>query len=161
MTANHLDVVLRFLHRMADAKQARDLSDADLLGRFVSGHEESAFTLLVQRHGPMVLGVCQRVLHNLHAAEDAFQATFVVLARRAAALHGQGSLASWLNGVAWRVARTARLQTATRQRHERQAVTMTRREAAEEKTWEEVRGILDEEIAALPEKLRAPLVLHY
>lgn len=135
MPAYHLDSVLRFLHHMVYAEQVHDLTDADLLRRFVSDREESAFTLLVQRHGPMVLGVCQRVLHNLHAAEDAFQATFVVLARRAASLHGHGSLASWLYGVAWRVARTARLQVATRQRHERQVASMPRRESFEQRTW--------------------------
>src|SRR5262249_19579188 len=71
-----LDAVLRHLRKLAEAQAARELSDAELLDRFRSRREESAFSLLVQRHGPMVLGVCQRVLFNLHDAEDAFQAIF-------------------------------------------------------------------------------------
>ena len=79
-------------------------SDALLLDRFVRQHDESAFAALVQRHGPMVLRVCRRVLADLHAAEDAFQATFCILARRTAAVRTSERLANWLHGVALRLA---------------------------------------------------------
>src|SRR5437588_3127598 len=158
MPAERLHLVLRHLRRIVHADQARDLTDAELLQRFLGSREEAAFTLLLQRHGPMVLGVCRRVLRGAHEIEDAFQATFLVLARRAASIRRQHSLASWLYGVALRVARRARDQATLRSRHERRAATMPRREPVEEPTWEELRDILDEEIAALPEKFRAPLV---
>src|SRR3954452_24928342 len=96
--------VLGALSRLADAGRVNDLSDIDLLERFRARHEEAAFTLLVQRHGPMVLSVCRRVLGDVHTAEDAFQATFLVLVRKASAIRKTASLASWLYGVAYRVA---------------------------------------------------------
>src|SRR3954470_9671304 len=113
--------VLGTLRRLADAGGANDLSDADLLERFCTRREEAAFTLLVQRHGPMVLAVCRRVLGNPHDAEDAFQATFLVLARRAASIRKGQSVGSWLHGVACRVAVRARAQAMSRRTRERQA----------------------------------------
>src|SRR5437016_2432778 len=100
MASELLPAVLRHLRQLAAADNS--VSDGDLLQRFISGREEAAFTLLVRRHGPMVWGVCRRALHDRHAAEDAFQATFAVLARRAAAVRERDSLASWLYGVALR-----------------------------------------------------------
>src|SRR5262249_39054305 len=103
MTGDNVTYLLRHLRQLA-AQAEGDLTDGDLLGRFCRRGEETAFALLVQRHGPMVLSVCRRVAENADDAEDAFQATFLVLARRAASIQKQSSLASWLYGVAQRVA---------------------------------------------------------
>jgi RNA polymerase sigma factor (sigma-70 family) len=161
MARGMLDAVLRHMRKLAEAQAARDVTDGELLERFVRRREEAAFTLLVQRHGPMVLGVCRRVLGDEHAAEDAFQATFLVLARRAAAVRKRDSLGSWLHGVAQRIAGRARSQAATRRGHERRAVGMPSTQGCDELTWQELRRTLDEELAQLPEKYRAPLVLSY
>src|SRR5262249_61457503 len=100
--------------RLADGPAAADLTDGQLLERFCSHREESAFALLLRRHGPMVLAVCRRTLANAADAEDAFQATFLVLARKAAAIRKQQSVASWLYGVAYRIAVKARAHAARR-----------------------------------------------
>src|SRR5262245_2827851 len=107
----------------------------------------------------MVLGVCQRVVGDAHAAEDAFQATFLVLARRAASIRNLASVSSWLYGVAQRIACKARAQAATRRERERRAVEMPSSEPLDELTWQELRGVLDEEVGLLPEKYRAAVVL--
>src|SRR5262245_39349181 len=150
-----LDAVLRHLRKLAEAQAARELSDAELLDRFRSRREESAFSLLVQRHGPMVLGVCQRVLFNLHDAEDAFPASFLVLANQARLVRQRGSLGSWLHGVAQRVALKARTRSARRRAHENRATVMPHPEPLDELTWQELRTVLDEELSRLPEKYRA------
>ena len=90
-----------------------ELSDRELLERFVEATDEVAFTVLIERHGPMVLGVCRRALANFHDAEDACQATFLVLTRRAGSIRKQESLASWLYGVAQRIAVKARARRQT------------------------------------------------
>src|SRR5262249_20276407 len=141
---------------------ARDLSDGELLERFQTTHEEAAFTLLVQRHGPMVLGVCRRLLGNAHEAEDAFQAAFLVLARNAVSIHRRDSLGSWLYGVAYRVAAKARARSVRRRTQETAAVTdLPCADPRDEPAWHEVRRVLDEEIHRLPEKYRVPVVLCY
>src|SRR2546421_3425406 len=99
MPTQRLGSVLTYLRRVTPAKPAAP-ADGDLLAQFVTGREEAAFAGLVERHGPMVLGVCERVLHDAHDAEDAFQATFLVLVRRAAAIRKRTSVGSWLYGVA-------------------------------------------------------------
>src|SRR5690348_18480033 len=103
-----LDVVVRHLHRLAGAPDGDESSDGRLLERFAVRGEEAAFTALVRRHGPMVLGVCRRVLRHGPDAEDAFQATFLVLFRRAHALDRIRSVANWLYTVAYHVALRAR-----------------------------------------------------
>src|SRR5262245_19216712 len=111
MPGEALGSVLRCLRRSAETHEARDLTDAELLQRFRSQRDEAAFTLLMQRHGPMVVGVCRRLLGDHHGAEDAFQATFLALCRNAPSIHTGGSLAAWLYGVARRVAWKARGST--------------------------------------------------
>jgi RNA polymerase sigma factor (sigma-70 family) len=161
MPRNPAPHVLRHLHRLASAEAVRDLSDGELLERFRRLHEETAFALLLQRHGPMVLGVCRRIVRDAHAAEDAFQATFLVLARRAAGIRKQTSVASWLYGVARRVAAKARVRAARQRSHERQWADLPRPEPCDQLSWQELCGVLDEEVGRLPEKYRAPVVLCY
>jgi RNA polymerase sigma factor (sigma-70 family) len=151
--------VLRYLRQAYDPKRPTELRDGELLDRFLSRREESAFTLLVQRHGPMVLGVCQRVLGDIHAAEDSFQATFLVLVRQAGSIRKRGSLGSWLHGVALRIATRARAQASMRRRRERQLTRLPPAEAFDALSWQELRNVLDEELGRLPQKYRTALVL--
>jgi RNA polymerase sigma factor (sigma-70 family) len=152
--------VLTYIRTLCGQRQP-DLTDSQLLDRFIADREETAFALLVQRHGPLVMGVCQRVLRDSHAAEDVFQATFLVLAKRAAAIRKRTCIGTWLHGVAQRVALKARGQRLAQRDLERQASKMPRTEPIDEVTWQDLRVALDEEIAALPEKFAAPLVLCY
>jgi RNA polymerase sigma factor (sigma-70 family) len=154
------------IHRLWDLGTFAGLTDAQLLARFAAGPEdgaELAFEALMERHGPMVFRVCRGVLRDEHAAEDAFQATFLVLASKARSLWVNDSLASWLHGVAHRVAARARSDAARRRRHEQQ-LAETRGPALEvmpEYARSEAWAILSEEVARLPETYRAPVVLCY
>ncbi|MCI0460367.1 MAG: sigma-70 family RNA polymerase sigma factor [Gemmataceae bacterium] len=148
-----------FLRQARLTPEDQNLSDGALLERFLARRDESAFEALLERHRPMVLGVCRRVLGDAHDAEDAFQATFLVLAKNAASIRNQTSVGSWLYGVAQRIAAKARAQAATRRDRERRAVDMPGSEPLDELTWQELRGILDEEVGRLPDKYRAVVVL--
>jgi RNA polymerase sigma factor (sigma-70 family) len=139
--------------------QAPTLSDADLLRRFLAGRDEAAFAALVARHGPLVLGVCRRALGDAHAAEDAFQATFLLLARRAARLRSPDALAGWLHGTARRVARQLRRGDDRRRRREQRHTPPAAPPA--DVTWRELRRLLDAELARLPAAYREPLILCY
>src|SRR5262249_10764714 len=108
MARKQLSMFLEFIRAAMSTKVRGDAADADLLARFAGQREEGAFAALLQRHGPLVLGICRRVLGNAADAEDAFQATFLVLVRKADSIRKSGSLASWLHGVAYRVALEAR-----------------------------------------------------
>jgi RNA polymerase sigma factor (sigma-70 family) len=134
-----------------------------LLARFVHGKDETAFAALVERHGPMVLGVCRRLLSHAQDAEDAFQATFLVLARKAHALAQPDLVGGWLYGVANRIARKARAQDARRRRGEaeRETISMPAPDPVLEAAWQEMRALLREELRHLPVKYQAPLVLCY
>src|SRR5207249_4451809 len=146
---------------MGRAAKEEESRDAQLLKRFAADHDETAFAALVQRHGPMVLGVCRRVLQDAHAAEDAFQATFLVLVRRARSIARPELLGNWLYGVAYRTAVRAKQNAARRNAYERQAMPMLTAEPTQEVARREVMAVLDEEMNRLPEKYRAPLVLCY
>jgi RNA polymerase sigma factor (sigma-70 family) len=164
MPGEALESVLHYLRHVAETYEtyeARDVTDADLLRRFRAQRDEAAFTILVQRHGPMVMGVCRRLLGEHHGAEDAFQATFLVLCRNAASIYASGSLAAWLHGVAQRVARKARGRAIRRREQERRSAVDGRAEAVDERTWDDLRLVLDEELGRLPQKYQAPVVLCY
>lgn len=137
------------------------LSDAQLLKRFFQGHEDSAFAALVARHGAMVYNVCRRVLAHTSDAEDAFQAAFLVLVRKGSELRDPAGLASWLYGVAYRTARKVKARAQVRANNERQVGAMQIDRNVKDMTLDELRGILDEEIAQLPEKYALPLLLCY
>jgi RNA polymerase sigma factor (sigma-70 family) len=143
------------------AVSAEATEDGQLLERFASHRDEAAFTALVQRHGPMVWGVCRRVLQDEHQAEDVFQATFLVLVRQATAVTKSRAIGSWLYSVAFRAALRARAQAARREVHERQAPPMPVAEGTEEVSRRELHRVLDDEMNRLPEKYRTPLVLCY
>jgi RNA polymerase sigma factor (sigma-70 family) len=151
---------LQQIRSLVAGAAAGQLPDQELLERFVRHADEAAFAALVQRHGPMVLRVCHRVLHDAHDAEDAWQATFLVLARKATSVRKQASIGSWLHGVAFHTAANLRRHLTRRQARER--ATADRSPAANtETTWREVQLALDEELQRLPEQLRAPLLLCY
>jgi RNA polymerase sigma factor (sigma-70 family) len=120
--------------------------------------DQGAFETLVRRHGPMVLRVCLRTLGHIHDAEDALQATFLVLARQATSIRAKESLASWLHGVAYRMARHAKRAAVRRHKHESRAKPAQPRDPALTAAWQELQVLLDEEIDGLPETLRAPFV---
>jgi RNA polymerase sigma factor (sigma-70 family) len=136
-------------------------SDTELLDRFVAERDEGAFESLVRRHGPMVLDICRGRLANEADAEDAFQATFFVLARNGRSIRKTASLASWLHGVALRIALQAQTEKARRQRHEPRAAESIAVHFADDLSWREVQLIIHEEVDRLPERLKAPLVLCY
>jgi peptide-methionine (S)-S-oxide reductase len=137
------------------------LTDGQLLECFLSRREEAALAALVRRHSPMVWGVCRRVLFNHHDAEDAFQATFLVLVRRAASIMPRDMVANWLYGVAYQTALKTRGTVARRIRRERQVVVMpeTDAEAVQPDRCHELRYLLDQELSSLPDKHRAVIVL--
>src|SRR5262245_21003474 len=116
--------VFRFLRHSAGASEAGEQSDGALVRQFVSETSEDAFAALLQRHGPLVFAVCRRTLRHRTDAEDAFQATFLVLARKAGSIRKQETLAAWLHRVALNISRTIKLAAARRQVHERQVANM-------------------------------------
>src|SRR5262245_46527356 len=119
MATTQANLVLRQLRDWSAAGHTGRLADRQLLEQFTARHEEAAFETWVQRHGPLVRGVCRRVLHNWHDAEDAFQATFLTLARKAASISKQDSVGGWLHQVAYNLALKAKAHAATRQARER------------------------------------------
>jgi RNA polymerase sigma factor (sigma-70 family) len=132
-----------------------------LLERFAVGRDEPAFAALMVRHGPMVLGVCRRLLHDADQAEDAFQAAFLVLARKAGAIKRQPLLSAWLYGVAYKVAARLRGRTWKRQARENQGVDLASVAAAFDPDPLDLPPLLHEEVQRLPDKYRNPIVLCY
>src|SRR5262249_24456728 len=150
----------QFLYRLA-CGPGGELPDGELLAQFHANQDEDAFAALVRRHGPMVVGVCQRVLAHVQDVEDAFQATFLILARKAASLGQSRALGNWLYTVARNMALKVQAGTARRWARERQVADMAVRTPPPDVGWEEVRQVPDAELGRLPDKYRAPLVLCY
>jgi RNA polymerase sigma factor (sigma-70 family) len=153
-----------FLHRLgkrADPHGAAEDTDAALLERFAARREEAAFEALVRRHGPMVLGLCRRLLADVQDAEDAFQATFLVLVRKAGSLRQGKLLAGWLYRVAHRIANRARVVSARRRGRERQGVEMAQARPGGAEGEADLGPLLHEEVNRLPEKYRVPVLLCY
>ena len=159
MVTGQLDKVLDHLHRFAADETTRGLTDTQLVERFARQQDQNAFAGLVRRHGPSVWNVCRRVLAHHHDAEDAFQVTFLVLARQAASMRKIGSVAAWLHGTAYRSALEIRRKAARRRIHERKAQPMAAQSGENDLAWRELQGMLDEELQRLPEKYRVPFVL--
>ena len=151
---------LRRLTRGMAAETLTDRPDHEIIQGFLARADEALFEVLVRRHGPMVYRVCWRVLHHCQNTEDAFQATFLVLAQKLRSVRKRDSLASWLHGVAHRVALKVKEQTARRSRHERGAA-VTEAVPPDDITWKEFHTALDAELTRLPENLRLPLILCY
>ncbi|MCI0380423.1 MAG: sigma-70 family RNA polymerase sigma factor [Gemmataceae bacterium] len=133
--------------------------DVALLERFVSQRDEAAFATLIRRHGPMVLRLCGRILHNQHDAEDVLQATFLVLSHKAASVRRQASIGSWLYGVAYRLALKLKSRSTRRLASEGRADWKPTADPLAEISVREVQEIVDRELACLPDKYRAPFVL--
>jgi RNA polymerase sigma factor (sigma-70 family) len=160
MASTQAGTILRHIRGLT-ADLAGEVTDSDLLARYTDAHEEAAFAALVRRHGPLVLGVCRRVLGNADDAEDAFQAAFLALARKAESIRKRESVGCWLYRVAFHTAMRARGQAAARKKVERQASPHPAADPLAEVTGRELLTVLDEELQALPERYRAPLVLCY
>jgi RNA polymerase sigma factor (sigma-70 family) len=161
MMSDPLGTAIRRLLRRVSAAPSAGLSDAELLERFVRSRDEAAIETLLWRHGPMVLTTCRRLLNDHADSEDCFQATFLVLCRRAATITKRQSVGSWLYKVAYRICLRAR---AGRSRRPVSAAEIGELPAAETVTATEqgeLRGLLDKELNQLPERYRAPLILHY
>jgi RNA polymerase sigma factor (sigma-70 family) len=157
-------------HALRDlGERSDDLSDENLLELFISGEDyesQEAFRAVIVRHGPMVLGICRHVLTDQHDADDAFQATFLVLAQKASSIRNRRVLAGWLHEVAHRIAIKARASAVRRRNLERQGMAMLPPvneptgldEAA---AWNELRPVLHAEVNRLPDKYRLPVILSY
>jgi RNA polymerase sigma factor (sigma-70 family) len=161
MAKESLGNVLDYIRQIAGGPGSQELTDQELLCSFAADRDEAAFAVLVQRHGPLVWGVCRRVLHQIQDAEDAFQATFLVLARKAGRIRWQADVSNWLYAVAWRVALKAKSDARRHQRRAEEFQDMPAPEANGDSAWLEIRPVLDEELNRLPLKYRAPVVLHY
>jgi RNA polymerase sigma factor (sigma-70 family) len=161
MIGTQIGPAARQLRRMLDAHRTHDLTDAQLLERFVAQREEEAFAALVRRHGPLVLGVCRRVLRREQDAEDAFQATFLMLARHAGSIRRTDAIGSWLYRVARRIATKAGIAMARRKNVENRTNPAADASSSpeNESALAELQSLLDDEVARLPEKYRAPFVL--
>src|SRR5207244_5601719 len=149
MAHTQLSLILRHIRKLAGDSKA---TDRQLLDRFATQHEEAAFEMLLERHGPAVLGVCRRVLRHEQDAEDVFQATFLTLARKASSIRKPESLGCWLYGVASRLAFKVKTK--------RKTVSLVR-ETVEPYAGQELCAALDEELNRLPWQYQAPIVVCY
>jgi RNA polymerase sigma factor (sigma-70 family) len=159
MATRQISEVIQHFRRTVLLADGAGLTDGQLLEDYISRRDEASLAALVRRHGPMVWGVCRRVLCNYHDAEDAFQATFLVLVRKGASIASRELLANWLYGVAHQTALKARATTAKRRTRERQVTAMPEPAVAEQDLWRDLQPLLDEELIRLPDKYRAVIVL--
>jgi RNA polymerase sigma factor (sigma-70 family) len=161
MAAPPLHALVRQIERLSVGRRGdngQGTTDRQLLDDFTARHNESAFAELVARHGPMVMRVCRRVLHHVQDAEDAFQATFLVLARSTGSIRNRDAVAEFLHGVAYRTAMSAKRTAARRRNHEGQMRGRASPSTASP-TWDDVQAILDEEIQRLPQLFRSAFVM--
>jgi RNA polymerase sigma factor (sigma-70 family) len=159
MATGQTSEVLQHLRRSVLLRDGAGLTDGQLLEDYLSRRDEAALAALVRRHGAMVWGVCRRVLHNHHDAEDAFQATFLVLVRKADSIVPREMVANWLYGVAHQTALKARATTARRRARERQVMEMPEPAVTEPELWHDLQPLLDRELSRLPDKYRIAIVL--
>jgi RNA polymerase sigma factor (sigma-70 family) len=159
MASGQMSEVIQHLRRTMFLRDGTGLTDGQLLTDYISRRDEAALAALVRRHGPMVWGVCRRILRNYHDAEDAFQATFLVLVRKAASIASRELVANWLYGVAHQTALKARATAARRKERERQVTEMPEPAVMEQDLWSDLQPLLDEELAQLPDKYRSVIVL--
>lgn len=155
------EALARSLASLTRRLAMRHEADAALLARYTRANDSAAFAELVRRHGPLVLGVCRRMLGHVHDAEDAFQATFLVFARGARSVRKPEALSAWLYGTALHVCRRAARKRSNSKPLPVQADPVAGADPFAEAAWKEVRGVLDDEMGRLPETLRAPLILCY
>jgi RNA polymerase sigma factor (sigma-70 family) len=160
MAHTALAALLHYLRSLHNAARG-ELSDRELLRQYVANHDEAAFTALLHRHAPLVWSVCRRLLDNEQDAEDAFQAVFLVLLRKATSLRVGPSLANWLHAVATRIALKSRVTILRRLHHEKRAVMSELSDPYAAVEGRDLRAVLDEELDRLPDKYRVPLVLCY
>lgn len=151
-------ILLRRIRKLAGDGHSY-LTDAQLLQQFIADRDEAAFTALVQRHALMVLRVCRNILHHQQDAEDACQAAFLVLARKAHTIRKQQAVSSWLHGVACRLASNMRAQARRRENREKMSAAPCASSESDSLTVRELHLILHEELHRLPERYRAPLLL--
>ena len=162
MAAATLGKVVAYVRRVVGPASREELSDGHLLERFLCQQDTAAFEMLVQRHAGMVLGVCERVLHHRQDAEDAVQATFMVLVRQGSSIMGRGNIAGWLYGVAFRTSLYSRRQAARRRSIEsRCSAPLVTGDDSLDVVWRDLRLVLDDELSRMPAKYRDPLVLCY
>jgi RNA polymerase sigma factor (sigma-70 family) len=159
MATTPMSRVVGHLRKVALLQEADRLTDAQLLESFLLHGEEASFEALVRRHGPMILGVCRRVLHDRHDSEDAFQATFLVLLRKASSIGKRELLVNWLYGVAYRTALKARNATTRRRVKERQVRDMAQKQITTDGAIQDLLPLLDQELSRLPDKYRVPIIL--
>jgi RNA polymerase sigma factor (sigma-70 family) len=159
MNDAQLGPLVRHVRRLVEAQATKDLSDAQLLDRFVNDRDEAAFAALMRRHGGLVWLVCRQVLHQEQDAEDAFQASFLVLALKAASLRREHGLGNWLYSVAYRVAMNAKRKAIRRKTHESRKAAATPPAQPTDDALHELQSLLHEEINHLQVKYRLPLVL--
>ncbi|MFL5245428.1 MAG: sigma-70 family RNA polymerase sigma factor [Gemmataceae bacterium] len=161
MAGRRLQAVLQYIHKVAQPLASGETTDGLLLEQFISRRDEAAFGALVRRHGPLVFTVCQRILDNVQDTEDAFQATFLVLVRRARSIAKRQSIGSWLHGVARRIAVRAKSSARRREILNRQIACHHAPDSLQEVIRRDLRVLLDEEVQRLPAHYREPFVLCY
>jgi RNA polymerase sigma factor (sigma-70 family) len=180
MAGEQAGPIVRYLRKIVTDPQSDKQSDRQLLQKFLSRQDEVAFAALVRRHGSMVMAVCQSILHHEQDSQDASQATFLVLARKAGSIRKQESVGSWLHGVAYRLSLKARQgnwrkglpglsaakpRSCPRRRGFEDSAPATHRwlggSPIDDLTWRELREVMHQELSRLPEKNRLPLILCY
>ncbi len=159
MKISGVDAAVREVQAVFDVGAIGSLTDGELLDRFIIGRDEAVFEALLRRHGPLVWGVCRRILRDHHDAEDAFQATFLVLARRATSVNPRDKVGRWLYGVAYQTALKARATGAKRRGREHQRPDLIEVAAVGEDRRDDSLAELDGEVGRLPAKYRIPVIL--